>query len=954
MGSTLLESLNPEQLQAVTHQGGPLLILAGAGTGKTTVVTERIKWLIGEAKARPEEILALTFTEKAAREMEERVDQVLPYGTFGMWILTFHSFGDRILRAEALNIGLSPHYRLLTEVESYLLVKKNFWKFNLKYFRPNGNPYKFIEGMIQHFSRLRDEDVSPEDYLEYAKGLGARSKNQGDEEEIVKTLELANAYKNYEELKIAEGVMDFSDLIAHTLKLFRQRQGVLARYRKMFKYLLVDEFQDTNFAQNELVKLLTGVAGNVTVVADDDQSIYRFRGAAVSNVLQFRQDFPQAEVVTLTRNYRSTQEILDRSYDLIQHNNPDRLEVREKIDKKLVAAKTKASGDKIDAIICDRVEEEAERVVSKVQELVKSQKLDYKDFAILVRANNHAEPFVRSLERAGVPFQFLGPGMLFKQPEVRDLIAYLKVLADFTDSVSLYRVLSMDLWGLDQRDLIFVLNFGKKLNLSLFESLERIGEIGGIREETKEKLMKFTEMVHRHQSLISKETGGQILYYFLKDSGLLKKMVGYQTAAEEQAALNITRFFDKLKSFEAGNPDPGVFALVDFLNLAMDMGESPLAAETDWGANNAVNLLTVHSAKGLEFPVVFLTNLVEGRFPSRERAEQIPLPAAVIKEVLPEGDFHLEEERRLFYVGMTRAKDKLFLTAANFYGEGKRERKLSPFVREALGEQRARGAGTVVREKQLLLFEWEKKDGISIKSQGLREKEPVKIDYLSYSAIQSFRDCPLHFKLRHILKIPTPTTAPLSLGNSVHLALRDFYRGQKDLLECLDQNWISEGYTSKKHEQEALEKARLLLAGYLKSEIHAKAKPLYLEQPFTLRVDPTLKVGGKIDRIDEIAEGMVEIIDYKSGKMTKDTDEGLQLTIYALAATELFGRPVEKVKLSYYFLESGEKITSVRTKEQLENAKKELLAIRDKIQQSDFACSKSMFCENCEFKMLCG
>ncbi|MBI3558954.1 UvrD-helicase domain-containing protein, partial [Candidatus Gottesmanbacteria bacterium] len=237
--------------------------------------------------AKPEEILALTFTEKAAREMEERVDQALPYGTFGLWISTFHSFCDRILRAEALHIGLNPHYKLLAEAETYLLVKNNFWKFNLTHFRPTGNPYKFIEGMIQHFSRLKDEDVSVAEY-----------KNK-------EYPELETAYKTYEDLKISEQVMDFSDLISYTLELFRERKNILARYQKQFKYILVDEFQDTNFAQNELVKLLA--TDNITVVCDDDQSIYRFRGAAISNVLQFKKDFPKAKIITLTQNYRSTQ-----------------------------------------------------------------------------------------------------------------------------------------------------------------------------------------------------------------------------------------------------------------------------------------------------------------------------------------------------------------------------------------------------------------------------------------------------------------------------------------------------------------------------------------------------------------------------------------------------------------------------------------------------------------------
>ena len=593
------------------YGNGPLLIIAGAGTGKTTVITERIKHLIGANLAKPEEILALTFTEKAAREMEERIDKILPYGVFGMWVTTFHSFCDRILRNEALHIGLSSNYQLMTEAQTYLFVKKNFWQFKLNYFRPHGNPYKFIEGMIQHFSRLKDEDISPEEY-------------KNDEYP-----ELVGAYEVYEKLKIENSVMDFADLITNTLKLFRERKNILKRYQKQFKYILLDEFQDTNFAQYQLVKLLAADDSNLTVVGDDNQSIYKFRGAAISNILSFSKDYPKSKQIILNDNYRSSQIILDSAYKLIKNNDPDTLEASLGISKKLIS-KVDYPQENIEFIYADRVENEAEEVTNKIKNLkLKIKNLDYKDFAILVRANNHADPFVRSLERSGIPYQFLGPGQLFKQPEVRDLIAYLKFLTDFTDSVSLYRVLSMEIFNFKQREIIGWLSQAKKENLSLFELMEKNGG-------------SFIDMVHRHQELINKETAGQILYYFLEGSGLLKQIVDYKTAIDEKRALNIMKFFDKLKSFEGQNLDANVFAVSEYLALAMDQGESPSATETDWTQNNAVNILTLHSAKGLEFPVVFLVNLIEGRFPTRERKEQIPIPDSLIKETLPVGDYHIE------------------------------------------------------------------------------------------------------------------------------------------------------------------------------------------------------------------------------------------------------------------------------------------------------------------------
>src|SRR4030043_318420 len=256
-----------------------------------------------------------------------------------MWIATVHSFCDRVLRQEALQIGLDPSYKLMAQAETTQFLLNHLFQFKLKYFRPLGNPTKICGGPFQHFSRLKDEDILPEEYLKYARKLKQRAKTRETKDEMTKTLELANAYRTYEELKIKEGMMDFADLISKTIELFRKRKNILRQYQDKFKYFLVDEFQDTNYSQNELAMLLAGKKANITVTGDDDQSIYRFRGAAVSNVIQFRKNYPKAKIIVLAKNYRSSQIILDHAYQLIQNNNPDRLEVKEKIDKKLKAVK---------------------------------------------------------------------------------------------------------------------------------------------------------------------------------------------------------------------------------------------------------------------------------------------------------------------------------------------------------------------------------------------------------------------------------------------------------------------------------------------------------------------------------------------------------------------------------------------------------------------------------------
>lgn len=954
--------LNTEQKTAVTFGEGPLLIIAGAGTGKTTVVTERIKYLISSGKVKPQEILALTFTEKASREMEERVDIALPYGVTQMWISTFHAFCDRILRGEAINIGIDPGYQLMTEAETIMFFRNHLFSFNLKYFRPLGNPMKFISGMIQHFSRLKDEDVSPQEYAKWV----TKTKYETPEEKG-KYTELANAFRMYEELKVKEGVADYADLISWTLTLFRTRPAILHKYQLQFTHVLIDEFQDTNFAQNALAVLLAGKKKNITVVGDDDQAIYRWRGAAISNIIQFRKTFPKAKIVVLTKNYRSTKEILDRSYDLIQKNNPDRLEVAEKIDKKLESMR-RVNGTPIDILYAERVENEADLVATRIKEIMGiHNEYTYADFAILVRANNHADPFVRALARTGIPYQFLGPGQLFRQPEVKDLIAYLKVLYNFEDSVAMYRVLTMDAFGVNPRDIAAISNFARKYGTSIFESCERLAK--GIdprpfvSDETTEKVSALVTMIHKHLGLIKKETAGQILYFFLEETGLLKELATYKTAKDERRAENIAKFFNKLKTYEVDHEDAGVFTVVDWIDLSMTLGESPAAADMDWSENNAVNILTVHSAKGLEFPVVFLVNLVSQRFPTTERREQIPIPDALVKEVLPTGDYHEEEERRLFYVGMTRARDYLFFTGAKFYGEGKREKKLSAYIAEAIGDKKISVISSPSFAKasaggQLPLIDWKKIE----EPDGKPVRQPVS--YLSYSQIDTFTTCPLQYKYRHILKIPVPPRPALTFGDTIHKVMRSFYGlvqegkhpTKSDLLRLLEDHWSPLGYGDKAYEEKMKRQGVDLLTGFYEKGYDPKIVPTALEEPFKLRLTPTLTLGGKIDRIDAIKNG-IEIIDYKTGTApkTRDVSRDLQLTVYAMAgmSTGVNIRQPEKVIVSFYFFDGQQKISDTRTKDQLESAKKDIIAKADEISRSDFHPTPGKHCDFCEFRLIC-
>lgn len=980
------KKLNPEQIKAIEYGEGPLLIIAGAGTGKTTVVTERIKHLIAQKDVSPANILALTFTEKAALEMEERVDQALPLGYSNLWIYTFHGFCDRILRDEAINIGLDPKYKLMTEAENIQFLRKNLFKFDLNYFRPLGNPNKFIEGMLQHFSRLKDEDVESGQYLEWIeiqksklKSQNEKSKNKSEvnfdnTEEIEKYEELAKAYQFYEDLKIKEGLMDFGDLVTNVLKLFRTRPNILKKYRDQFKYVLVDEFQDTNYAQYVLVKLLAPPpVSSLTVVGDDNQAIYRWRGAAISNILQFKDDYPKAEEVILNKNYRSTQTILDTSYKLIKHNDPDTLEAKLGISKKLQKM-SNCEEVPVKFIFEESVEDEAEAVAKEILKLrAEDEKLSLADFAILVRANNHAEPFIRALEREGIACQFLGPGMLFRQPEIKDLIAYLNVLYNFEDSVSMYRLLSMEYFGVEGRDLAELLNIGRKKKISLFETCEQVilDESVKISDQTRQTLSKLIKLIHGHMNLVKTETAGQLLYFFLEETGMLRRLASYDRVDDEKKAQNIAKFFEKLKSYEADHEDASVYAVVDFINLSLELGESPLVNDTDWRQAEAVNILTVHSAKGLEFPVVFLVNLVNQRFPTLERKEQIPIPQELIKEILPVGDFHQEEERRLFYVGMTRAKNRLYLTAARFYGGAKREKKISPFVVEALGES-ALSQAPRQKTEQLTISGYESPD----EEKG---KMPEKIKNLSnismpinlsYSQIEVFNLCPLKYKFSYVLGLPTPPSAALSFGNTIHETMRDFYQkaiaGQNpskdDLRRIFEENWNYLGYASRAHEEKYKKEGIKLLEGYFEKTYNPRVLPIALEQSFSIKIGGA-RINGKIDRIDPAEDG-IEIIDYKTGKAStqKEIDKDLQLSLYALTATEgvltqmgvlkQTPRP-ENVTVSFYFFDTQEKISTVKKAGDLNKVREDLVEKVEEIRVSGFSPAPGMHCDFCSYKMIC-
>ncbi len=457
----VLDGLSSAQLEAVTHGAGPLLIVAGAGTGKTTVLTRRIAHLITSKQARPEEILALTFTDKAAREMAERVDQLIPYGYAETWIGTFHAFGDSVLREGAMEAGLNPEFRVLTRPEQIIFLRERLWKLPLERFRPLGDPTRNLVALLTLVSRAKDEDVSPEAYQAWAeKRLAAAADPESasadagasggpkdphvSEDDARRHAELAAFYARYQELLGEAGAIDFGDQIGQALAVLRSRPALLAKMRARYRYILVDEFQDTNHAQLELVRLVANPeAPNITVVGDDDQAIYRWRGAAAGNLLAFRQLYPGARQVVLTENHRSTQVILDAAARLISYNNPFRLEVIAGIDKRLRSERK--AGPPVRHVHYDTVSAEADGVAAMIDERL-AQGFRPRDLAILVRSNNDADPFLRALNVRGLPHRFTGNRGLYSREEVRILVSFLRVLANPDDSVPVFHLAGSEMY----------------------------------------------------------------------------------------------------------------------------------------------------------------------------------------------------------------------------------------------------------------------------------------------------------------------------------------------------------------------------------------------------------------------------------------------------------------------------------------------------------------------------
>jgi DNA helicase-2/ATP-dependent DNA helicase PcrA len=1011
----LLGGLDADQLRAVTHGDGPMLVVAGAGTGKTQVITRRIAWLIATRRARPSQILALTFTDKAAEEMAVRVDQLVPYGYTDTAIATFHAFGDGLIRDYALELGLPTDVRVLSRPEVVIFLREHLFEFELDLYRPLGDPTRFLAALATLFSRCKDEDISPADYEAFAARVAVEAQllaeaarpddaDPGPSDETAAALEraarqreLARAYATYQRLMAENGSIDFGDQVALALHLVRTSAEARAAIASRFRYILVDEFQDTNRAQAELVAVLAEEHRNITVVGDDDQAIYAFRGAAVDNILAFQDRYVGARTVVLRRNYRSHAPVLDAAYRMIRFNDPDRLEVRTGIVKRLRATRRMSAPAPVRLEVFASGADEADWIAAEIGRRIAAGAAP-RDHAILVRANGHADPILRALNMAAVPWRFSGTSGLYARPEVRLLLSFLRVVADPESSVDVYALAASDLYGLGGEDLTAIVNMARRRNRSVWAVLVELTLQPGILRvgpDTRTIVHRLVTDLQAYGDAAHEQPAGELLYRFLRGSGMLARLAGTDSVAAEEGLSNIARFFEIVRAQSAILADDRAVFVARHLETLIQAGDDPATAELDPDLD-AVAVLTVHKAKGLEFPCVFLPGMVAGRFPSSGRGETLPLPDGLGRGTPATPESALAEERRLCYVAMTRARDELILSHAADYG-GARARRVSPFVLEALDLPAAAGvpgAGATVTGaiERLAAFEAQRPPAAS---QALGPiDEPLS---LSFYQIDDYLTCPLKYKYAHVLRVPLAPHHAIIYGAALHKAVQLFHQRhakgyvmtEAELEASFTLAWSNEGFVSREHEEARLEAGRAALRRFRAAQLEPDAViPTYVEREFSFQLGGD-RVRGRWDRVDVVPLGegsatdvaprlsypdasadvvsptldmlgpeRVTITDYKSSdvrdpvKARQRARDSLQLQIYAMGYEAMTGRLPDAVAL--HFLESGLVGEVAVDPKRLAKARAKIELSADGMRARDYTATPDyLACTYCAFRDIC-
>ncbi len=609
----ILKSLNENQVEAVEYNSGPHMIVAGAGSGKTRVLAHKIAYIINDG-FNPAQILALTFTNKAAEEMKERIKVLVGAKSKQIWMGTFHSILARILRAEAQKLNYSPNFSIYDKEDSVALVNNILQAANISIDELNAN------NIHHRISNLKNRMIYAEEFAENI------ADNPTDKK-------IAQIYLEYNKRLHENNSMDFDDLLLKPIELFNNTAAVLQKYRKQFKYILVDEFQDTNKAQYEILKLLVQGRTKICVVGDDAQSIYGWRGAEIKNMLDFEKDFDKTKIFRLEQNYRSTQNILAAADSVIK-NNPDQ------ITKTLWTEND--TGEQLTLVRCSDEKDEAFQIAKQIKKEISSKKLSLSDIAILYRINSQSRALEEALRREKLPYKIIGGVEFYKRKEVKDILAYLRILVNQNDEESLLRIMNFPQRGIGNTSITKMIAFARDLDLSLFDTMARVFEVIEVKERIQKNVKQFKLLLNKYIELRDKLSLVELTSALIDELGILKIYKEENTPESRVKYDNVQELLASITDFMKQNPKA---TIEEFLaEVSLFTGVDRYDEE-----NNSITLMTVHSAKGLEFPIVFVTGCEEDIFPLNQKFDS---------------DARTDEERRLFYVALTRAEKKVFISYA--------------------------------------------------------------------------------------------------------------------------------------------------------------------------------------------------------------------------------------------------------------------------------------------------
>jgi ATP-dependent DNA helicase UvrD/PcrA len=976
-------NLNPEQRKAVEHGEGPLLVIAGPGSGKTRVITQRIVSLLENVPGlQPENILALTFTDKAAGEMKSRVDHELPGLDASPQISTFHSFCYGVLRKR--------HFerKLLDKIDIWIFLRRRMEQLGLEYYQKLAAPGAFLHDLNNFFSQCQDELVGPDEFDDYVRTRQSEFQARAasldapervlQEEELCKQQELARVFRTSRRLIEEAGCSSLGTLISEVVHLWDRESETLEEYRRQFRYILVDEFQDSNYGQVQLLRRLVAPPYDITAVGDPDQAIYRFRGGAHGTFEMFKQVFPAPEVVYLNRNYRSTRKILRASDVVIACN-----EQRDSEKPPLVTENPE--GTNVFLLSSPNYAVEADGVAGLVQDFTRGKRA-IAEIAILYRAHGHRDLLVREFRRRKIPFVIRGLSLL-STTIMRDLLAYMRLVHSPHDNISLTRVLLARRW-----------NFPETLSLDLRRQAARNRcSIYDAVRQTEQSLFKADLQNTRWQELKSilvelrkRAENARVTSLLDQTTELLE--LKFVPGSNDAACLEAFKRF--LAQWEEKSETGSLPEFMEYFGYFLEAGgkiEAPEPPEP----SNAVQMMTVHASKGLEFPVVFILSVASRRFPHGEQKPVIEFPDELRKGSVPPINLHLAEERRLFYVAMTRACEQLYVSSV-----GAKGKKASIFIDNLLSNPLVQGrdiaridfeglteknkavekqettkppskkAARSSRPSQPALFgepapapdtvrppiaEWAQAVPVASSDGKLR---------LSATAIETYLECPLKFKFSHLFHIPTGPQAALTFGNIMHQSVRHYFKLRKAGKVAFDElsqfylgSWKNVGFEDSYQEETYRKSGLSQLREFTDchNALPIAAENIRMEVHFELAMEGVV-LEGRIDQINPVkprVPHLVQLVDYKTGRprTQKDADKSLQLSVYALAARNQMG--LEPEGLIFYNLTNNQPVATVRTKKELVAVQQKILTVAEEIRRMIFPPAPGFACRYCEFVPVC-